>query len=40
MSLLSTKQGGASSFAYDRLIDISKIEKSKKLTGMAGNKLF
>lgn len=34
------KQGGASSFPYDRLIGINKIEKSKQLTGMAGNKLF
>lgn len=34
------KQGGVFSFPYDRLVGINKIDKSKKVTGMAVNKLF
>lgn len=34
------KQGGVFSFPYDRLVGINKTDKSKKVTGMAVNKLF
>jgi len=38
--LALAKQGGVSSFPYDRSIGINKIEKSNYLTAVAGNQLF